>query len=240
MWRRRLEEGVSPSEFALIVAVVTLFSGTCLIQSCIALVMSVISKSLYVETRDRLSPCPSWTPGWREWLFDVGSLVAALLVAIALATWTYRRGVAYAKQRATEPREQPPVQQFTLKSLLLLQLYIAVGLGMIAWLGRPIVPLVFGVFGAMAGYCATLASARRRVFDIVVGCLISAVIGATLVMTPHDLPMMPESRLSEGVRGDIVLTILAMLPLVALVGVWKLHLRRPANEENGSGGAEHN
>jgi hypothetical protein len=224
MWKRRLEDGTTPSEFAMIVGVVVLLSGTCLIQSGAVLLVSILSRSPYVKMVEY------WTSGWT---FDVCSFVASLFIAVALAAGIYRAGLVYARQPVPEPRERPHVRQFTLKSLLLLQFYVAVGLGLIAWLGRPVIPGVLGIFGAMAGYGATLASARRRVFDVVAGYLIGAVIGAAAIMADLDLPTMQEGRLNEDVRGSIVVATLATLPLVALVATWKLHLRR--QREKGEG-----
>jgi hypothetical protein len=92
----------------------------------------------------------------------------------------------------------------------------------------------------MAGYGITLASARRRVFDVVVGYLIGAVVGVVIAMWELGRPMTPQSSVSEEVRRWAVVSILALAPVVALVATWKLHLRRQLNNEDGSGGAEHN
>jgi hypothetical protein len=217
MWKRRLEDGITPSEFATIVVIVAFLSGTCLIQSGAVLLASILSQSPYKKTVEY------WTSGWT---FNVGSLVVSFLIAIVLATWVHRAGSVYARQPAPELLERPQDRQFTLKSLLLLQLYIAVGLGLMAWLGRPVVPGVLGIFGAMIGYGITLALPRRRVFDVVAGFLIGAVIGAAIITAQYDSPMMQDQRLNGDVRGSIVMAMLAMLPLVALVAAWKLHLRR--------------
>jgi hypothetical protein len=239
MWGRRLEDGVSPWEFAAIVGIVTFLCGTCLVQGHVALLLSVISGSADGDVMGRSSANPDWTPGWRYWSFCAGSAVAMFLIAVVLARRTYQAGLARARQRTPESSQPPPVWQFTLKSLLLLQLYVAGGLGLIAWPGRAFAPSVLGVLGSMVGYGITLASARRRIFDVVVGYMIGAMIGAAAAMRLFDLPTMQEGTLCEGTRRLIIMMVIAALPIVAVVAAWKLHLRPRLNKENADGTAEH-
>jgi hypothetical protein len=216
-----------PLASAVVMGVVAFLAGTCIIQGAIMLVISVASKSLYVSLLERSPANPFWTPWWGFWCFYTVTTASALLIAVVFAKQTYRNARRKAEGLPDETCGAPPVVQFSIKSLLLLQFYLASGLGLICWLGRPIVPCVFGVFGAMIGYGTTLFLGRRRLIDVIVAYLLGIVI-ASLFLTFHTagLSRLQEEALNERVRQWIILTTPLVFPVVAAVARWRLKKKK--------------
>jgi hypothetical protein len=159
------ENVTHPLASAVVMGVVAFLAGTCIIQGGIMLIISVASESLYVSLMGRSPANPFWTPWWGFWCFYSVTSLSALWIALVLAKRTYRNARRKAEGLPPESQGAPPVMQFSIKSLLLLQFYLATGLGLICWLGRPIVPCIFSIFGAMIGYGTLSRFLRRQKWD---------------------------------------------------------------------------
>jgi divalent metal cation (Fe/Co/Zn/Cd) transporter len=219
--------GDFPIVSAVVVGILVFLVGTCVIQSGVALVVSAFSKDLYIELLGGRSPAnPFWKPWWGYWCLCAGNAATAFLMAVVLARRTYRNLLLKAQRLSFERRREPRVVQFSLKSLLLFQLYVAIGLGAICWLGHPIVPCVLGVFGAMAGYGATLFWGRRRLFDVIVAYFVGVIVALLATTSQHSrLPTLQEEERTEQMRNWTNVTVPPTLLVVAFVAKWRLRKR---------------
>ena len=115
------------------------------------------------------------------------------------------------------------VFRFTIKSFLFFQFYVALALGLIRWIGGPVVPAVAGIAGAAVGFWLTLFLARRRVFDVVILRLLGIAIagGAILPRYSHGWAP-PGERTFEEMQIWFFLTMAVIVPLVGFVARWRL------------------
>lgn len=208
---------------AIAAGVIIFFFGACLIEASLGLIVSVFSEDLGSEIFGGRSPNnPDWTAWWGYWCTWAASTSIALWLAIVAAKRTYRDAVRKAAETSSGVR-RPRVVQFSLRSLLFLQLYVALGLGLIGWLGRPVAPCVCGVFAAIAGYGATLVSGRRRLFDVVVAYLLGILVAGIVLSTPsRPFISLEQEATNERLRDWIVITTPAVFPVVALVAKRRL------------------
>jgi hypothetical protein len=157
-------------------------------------------------------------------LLILATFAFSLAAAAILATVTARRWCQNARRRAALSASNTVgdrrVFRFTLGSFLLFQFYVALALGLIRWLGGPVVPCVGGVAGAALGYWLTLFLARRRVYDVVVSSLFGILVSA--IAAAIAMPRSTRSLWSDDMRDWIVLTSLVVPPVVAFVARWRL------------------
>ncbi len=161
------------------------------------------------------------------WALVACSMAAAAIMA-AVTAWRWcrnarRRAALSASDKVGDRR----VFQFTLRSFLLFQFCVALALGMIRWLGGPVIPAVAGVASAAVGYWLTLFLARRRVYNVVISYLFGAAAGLVvyaLIATSRDSPADPFSPAPMKDRiGFIVFVI--MVPVIAAIAGWRLRRR---------------
>ncbi len=155
-------------------------------------------------------------------LLACGSMAAAVMAVVTAWRWC-RNARRRAALSASDTVGNRRVFQFTLRSFLLFQFYVALALGLIRWLGFPVVPCVGGIAGAAVGYWLTLFLARRRVYDVVVSCLFGIL--ASLILYAITLPRRLTPDSSNAVRNWTVLVLLLIPPLAAAVAKWKLRRR---------------
>jgi hypothetical protein len=235
------DRGRSRLGSALAVGIVTFLAGSFLLPTSVSLIVFVFSRSAYVQMMGRSPANPNWTPGLGYWCFCIACVATALVAAVGLARQTYRASLLKAERTRSEPAPERRPMQFTLKSLLLLQLYVAVGLGLIAWLGLRVVPCVLGVFGSMIGYGATVLLARHRVFHTFIGYAVGVVVGvviaeATIPIGSIGLRTIEGQSLADEVHRWAIVGLVAALPVALLVAGWRL--RRHVNRGNGGGTTE--
>lgn len=112
--------------------------------------------------------------------------------------------------------------QFGLASLLLFTMWVAIGASLLRTFGIIVVPALFGVCGAVAGFQMSVYSKRVRVFDILVAYLLACILGVVVVGS-----VVFQTRWQPGfdenlARFHIFLSIFGTAIPTTIVAIWRL------------------
>ncbi len=231
MPKRFSENDASRLASALVVAVIVFAVGTCMVGGIGASIAGLFSEDLYHRLTPPRSPNnPFWKPWWGFWCLLIVSGLVALAIAVVAGRLWYKQSIRHAERRsllarcdlAAQARDDRSRYQYSLRSLLLLPVYLGLALGTMQWLGKPVVPCVLGVVGAILGYWVTVFVARLRLYDVVVSYLLGTLVGLIAVSNTCQ----SSRSLPSDLRGWIVFLALVTIPFVAAVAVFNLRRRR--------------